>query len=366
MDAFANDIQLIYDKLADSLSREVFINRLVYGLTGNIECLRNVIKTFPSGREFIDKVNSAIVAKRKICIFGTGIWGKSILNSYPDIDFFCFIDNDLSKCGKRIGGVSVIHFDEWIKQNEDMTVVISTKLYHKEIYSQLKEHHISDELIINAGEMIDDANKIQYFDLPELKNHKEKDEVFVDAGAFDGQSSAMFVQWAGKYKKIYALEPDPQNRKKCQKTLEMISAEYDILPFGAWDKQEQLVFDTGLNGASHVNGNRSEKTEKQIIIQADKLDDLIHEKVSFIKMDIEGSEMNALRGAEKTIRKYKPKLAVCVYHKKEDIWEIPKLILSYVPEYKLYLRHYSMSKDETVLYCVEGYEGAISGKNKLI
>lgn len=69
-------------------------------------------------------------------------------------------------------------------------------------------------------------------------------------------------------------------------------------------------------------------------------------------MDIEGAEINALKGAEKTIKGYKPKLAICVYHKKEDIWEIPKLILSYVPEYKLYLRHYSPFKDETVLYCV--------------
>lgn len=353
MDVFANEIQLIYDKLADTISREIFINRLVYSLTGHLESLKNVIRTSPSGREFIEKVNQAISEKRKICIFGTGTWAKSILISYPDVEIFCFVDNDLNKCGKSLGGgMPVIHFDEWIKQNEDMTVIISTKLYHREIYSQLKEYKIADELIIDAGKMIDEANKIQYFDLPELKNHKIEDEVFVDAGAFDGQTSAMFVQWAGKYKKIFALEPDPQNREKCKKTLEALDAEYEILPFGAWDKPEQLSFVSGLNGASHVGDDRQEDTEKQIIVQADKLDDLIHEKVSFIKMDIEGAEINALKGAEKTIKTYKPKLAICVYHKKEDIWEIPRLILSYVPEYKIYLRHYSLSKDETVLYCV--------------
>ena len=69
-------------------------------------------------------------------------------------------------------------------------------------------------------------------------------------------------------------------------------------------------------------------------------------------MDVEGAEINALKGAEKLIKKYKPKLAICIYHKMEDMWEIPGLILSYVPEYKLYLRHYSPSKDETVLYCL--------------
>lgn len=352
MDAFVNEIQLLYDKFADTVSREIFINRLMYSLTGNVESLRNVIKTFFTGREFIEKLNQAVTAKRRICIFGTGIWGKSILSSYPDVDFFCFVDNDLNRCNKRMGGVPIIHFDEWIKNSENMTVIISTKLYHGEIYSQLIEHHIPDEMIINAGRMIDDANKIQYFDLPELKDNKIDDEVFVDAGAFDGQTSAMFVQWAKKYKKIIALEPDPKNREKCQKYLEKIGAENEILPFGAWNKEEEISFVSGLNGASHVDDSRKERIIEQITVQGKKLDDLIHEKISFIKMDIEGAEINALQGAEKIIKEYKPKLAICVYHKKDDIWEIPKLILSYVPEYKMYLRHYSLSKDETVLYCI--------------
>lgn len=353
MEKFVDSIQVIYDKFADVISREIFVGRLGYSLTGHLDSLKNVIRTFPCGREFIERLNHAIAEKRKICIFGTGIWAKSIFASYPDVDFYCFVDNDLSKCGKSLGGgISVIHFDEWISQNEDMIMIISTKLYHKEIYAQLKQNQIPDELIINAGKVIDEANKIQYFDLPALKNNKIDDEVFVDVGAFDGQTSVMFAKWAGKYKKIFALEPDPQNREKCYKTLESIDAEYEILPFGAWDKQEQLFFEADLNGASHISGCRTEKNKKQIIIQANRLDDLIHEKVSFIKMDIEGAELNALKGAENIIKNYKPKLAICVYHEKEDIWEIPKLLLSYVPEYKLYLRHYSMSKDETVLYCI--------------
>lgn len=160
------------------------------------------------------------------------------------------------------GGIPVVHFDGWVKQKENMTVIISTKLYHKEIYLQLKEHQVPDELIINAGEMIDEANKIQYFDLPELKNHKKKDEAFIDAGAFDGQTSAMFAQWVGNYKKIFALEPEPQNREKCLKTLKLIDAKYEILPFGIWNKREELSFVAGLNGASHVEGNRPEDSKK--------------------------------------------------------------------------------------------------------
>ncbi|MBD5550041.1 MAG: hypothetical protein HDQ96_02520 [Lachnospiraceae bacterium] len=104
MNDFVNEIQLIYDHLADLTSQEIFINKLVYSLTGHVECLKSIIKTYSDGGEFIEKLNKAIADKRKICIFGTGILGKSIFNSYPDVDFSCFVDNDLSKCGKRIGG----------------------------------------------------------------------------------------------------------------------------------------------------------------------------------------------------------------------------------------------------------------------
>ncbi len=355
MDTFVNDIQLIYDRLGDEISQEIFINRMVYNLTGNMKSLRNVVRTFSRGKEFLEKINQAVEAKRKICIFGIGIWGRSILNSNPDVNFYCFVDNNRDKCKMDEGGADgmpVFHFDEWIKKKEDMTVIISTRLFHQEIYSQLKAYRVRDELIIDAGAMLDEANKIQYFDLPQLRSGKAWEEVFVDVGAFDGQTSLMFTQWAENFKKIFALEPEPQNREKCQKTLKVLSGKYEILPFGAWDKQERLSFTTGLNGASHISGNRPEKAEKQITIQVDKLDNLIHEKVSFIKMDIEGAEMKALKGAENIIKEYKPKLAISVYHKKEDIWEIPSLLLHYVPEYRLYLRHYSMTKDETVLYCI--------------
>jgi len=74
------------------------------------------------------------------------------------------------------------------------------------------------------------------------------------------------------------------------------------------------------------------------------------EKVTFIKMDIEGAELNALKGAERIIREQKPKLAICIYHKPEDVWEIPSLLLNFVSDYKFYIRHntYSFLYDTTL------------------
>lgn len=74
--------------------------------------------------------------------------------------------------------------------------------------------------------------------------------------------------------------------------------------------------------------------------------------VTFIKLDIEGAEMDALIGARMSIKKWKPRLAVCVYHRREDLVEIPLYIHGLVPEYKMYLRHYSTCRAETVLYCI--------------
>ena len=71
-----------------------------------------------------------------------------------------------------------------------------------------------------------------------------------------------------------------------------------------------------------------------------------------IKMDIEGAELDALRGAEGTISKYKPLLAICVYHKRDDLLTIPEYIKSIVPEYRLFLRAYERTTTELVLYAV--------------
>lgn len=352
MKTFMEDIRIIYNKLGDEISKEIFINRLAYNMTDDKKWIRNVIKTGGGyGEEFLEKINRAIDEGRELYIFGAGAWGENLLDSYSDIGFSCFIDNDIEKCNKNVKGLPVISFDEWIKKSYNSMVIISSRLYHEEQYAQLIEHKIPEERIINAGKMIDNLGELQYFDLPKLKELQLKDEVFVDVGAFDGNTSALFAQWAeGTYKKIYAMEPEPNNREKCKEVLKSLEKEYEILPFGAWNKREGVSFSAGLMGSSHVIESKAEHNENKITILVDKMDDLIHERVSFIKMDIEGAELKALYGAENLIKTYKPKLAICVYHRKEDIWQIPKLILSYVPEYKFYLRHYRLNEDETVLY----------------
>jgi hypothetical protein len=86
------------------------------------------------------------------------------------------------------------------------------------------------------------------------------------------------------------------------------------------------------------------------------IDDVVErenlEQVDFVKMDIEGSELAALQGAEKTLRKFRPTLAVSVYHNLSDFWTIPRYLESLDLGYKFYLRHFTIHAEETVLFAV--------------
>jgi hypothetical protein len=112
-----------------------------------------------------------------------------------------------------------------------------------------------------------------------------------------------------------------------------------------YDFNGELTFDASGTPGSCITANGNST------VKALRLDDYVFEfPPTFIKLDIEGSEMNALVGAKNTILKHKPKLAVCVYHKPTDLWEIPLFLKKLVPEYTIHLRHHSDFLNETVCY----------------
>lgn len=175
-----------------------------------------------------------------------------------------------------------------------------------------------------------------------------ENETFIDCGAYDGDTIRQFAKRVnGNYKKVWAFEPDTDNFMKLS---EYVDKEQDkriqLYKAGVFDIDSSMSFDSsrGTSSALSRNGETNVKVYR--------LDSVIQEKVTFIKMDIEGSEKGALLGAENILLKYKPKLAICIYHKVEDLWEIPLLIKSINPEYKIYVRNYEDRIDETVCYAI--------------
>lgn len=349
-------IKTIYDALADDESRYIFGNRLLFSLTGDEGYIEKVIRTTSEGVEFYRKLEETNTRK---VIFGAGFWGQELVRQYHKYGFDCFVDNKAIYPWEEKAGLVVISFDEYLEKYRDSTVFLGSRLYYKELYAQLVAHGIAQDRIVNVGKMIDDMSLRQYFDLPCMPHVDE--EVFVDAGGFDGKTTKLFIEWCNNcYNKIYISEPEKDNIIKIRNNLTewRVGRKLDnqeaieIIPYGLWDQECMLEFTEQENGASHVVQKTDKKRDDSAFISVRPLDHIISGDVSFIKMDIEGAEYKAIKGAEQLIKRCKPKLAVSIYHKVEDIWELPKLLLHICPDYRLYLRHYSIAQAETVLYAI--------------
>lgn len=190
-----------------------------------------------------------------------------------------------------------------------------------------------------------DGNNVQYFDEKIIKC--SEDEVFVDCGGFIGDTAVSYIESYLKYKKIYIYEPSPENIKICLKN----THNYEnivVRQAGVGAEKGKVAFSKEGSASSAINANGETDT-----IEIVSIDEDIQEKITFLKMDVEGEEINALNGAKNHILNDRPKLAICVYHIISDLWEIPKLICSIDPTYKLYLRHYREDQAwETVIYAV--------------
>lgn len=121
----------------------------------------------------------------------------------------------------------------------------------------------------------------------------------------------------------------------------------ELVPYGMWFEKGKIGFANSGATGSKIDVQAAET------ITVDTIDNVCAaEKVTFIKMDIEGAEQSALQGAVNIIKRDKPRLAICIYHSLEDLYAIPFWIKAMVPEYKLYLRHHSDNAAETVIYAM--------------
>lgn len=158
-------------------------------------------------------------------------------------------------------------------------------------------------------------------------------ETFLDLGAYTGDTVLDFVSRVNGYKKIYAVEPDLKNFKKLQKNTENFK-EIEILNVG--------ISHFCGNAPFNMSGGRNSKKEKGTKeIEFKTVDSILKNlEVTYIKMDVEGEEENAILGAKQTIFKSKPKMLISAYHKTDDLINLPETVLNIRKDYKLYIRHF--------------------------
>lgn len=351
--------------------------------------------------KFLEQYNNN---KLDVVFYGAGAGSEWVLRLFATehISPSMIIDKNLG--GKYKNGIAIVHYDDFKRKYEDSKefyIIITTPQYEEEILETLKKDFDKENsifsfeceiyysyihdipayrtwLIENKAEfdklynILGDSlsrqtlenvlkgrisGELKYFrnvyvpdqyfarDLVQLS---EK-EIFVDVGAYTGDTVEQILDITNRnYSEIFCFEPDLDCCEILRKNT-IQNENIHVISKGAWNKQEKLFIKSDPeHGASTIG------EDGKYAVELDCIDNCIGEdiEITHIKMDIEGAELNALKGCERHIKNYRPKLAICIYHRNEDFLDIPKYILSIVPEYKLYIRHHNISGTETVLYAI--------------
>lgn len=342
-------------------------------------------------------IEQLIKSTNKIVACGGGstftLYEKSILDE--KINFSGIIDNDLNKIGKTILGMKITpaskvkddYGDKCLvlivssvdKTYKELSKQMSGQVFYTGIDNYIFAMHTSEILACYHSFGDEKSAKLYaqliswrithkkpeipfpyaeaYFAQPEFITGNEH-EVFLDCGAYVGDSIERYLfTHFGLTEKIYAFEPDLKNFKACMHRKERLVNEWaltpeqlNILPYGVGKDSYDVCIERKLQGlGAYVRQNK--KNTDNDVVQVVAIDDYFKDKkISFIKMDIESYEFDALCGAEKTLKRDRPKLAICIYHNATDMYRIILYIKSLNLGYYFKLDHHSVNKSETVLY----------------
>lgn len=332
-------------------------------------------------------------------IYGAGVTGrvaKLCLEGYHGYSVAGFIDDACA--GRDVDGVRTVSLEE---VGKDDTIIVASNLHAETIQRKLKENGYSNALLFYYEDRLLDTRLPKRGDIFDVEAVKEvigyfddaysasayemmiqqrqssrtmvcsmldqylmygvpnEDDIIFDCGAAGGDTVAKFLPYLSGGT-IYAFEPGDD-------AFAVLSHKYGtdarVVPVkkGCFRYEGEIGFvDAGNSGSGYVSENAAFQIEVVSIDSFVRLAGVT--RVDWIKMDIEGAEFDALIGAEETIRRFKPRLAISIYHRPEDMVEIPKLIRQMCPGYRFRFGHHSIGNGESVLYADYPYDekGSIS------
>jgi len=333
-----------------------------------------------------------------VVIFGAGAQSRVATRYFKKhgVKILCFSDNDPDKQGTLIDDIPVVPPHDSTVTSAPI-VLISTRQAVLPVHSQLDELGIAnlsfdtffvvsnmDRISHTRNNLLSDDRSClsydgilkamltgdnsyyasvmegnQYFALAEFVNIGN--DHFVDAGAYVGDTIEKFI-WtnSGVFKQIYAFEPGEPQLTAMKYRVERLCREWAISNSaiicenaGLADKNKTLKLSMSNVLANTSLSSDSSGDNKQVgNICCYSLDNyLTGRPATFIKADIEGMELAMLHGAKETIRLYKPKMALSIYHNPAHLFEIAEYVNCLVPEYRMAVRHHSPVFAESVLYC---------------
>lgn len=341
----------------------------------------------------------------RIAIYGAGEAGilikDFILKSRPDLTISCFFDELVNE---KIDNIDVHHIKDIQSYKNSFDVIIPASFSNANLMEAILRHYGITNCIRleNITRVVCDAIKPQDFRLNQVKeilsSEKSKElfelivnthtdtskcsELFyylqnktdfskhkqyldfinpdivktaISGGVSDGRTTIQFLEKFKNLKKIYAFEPIYQQFKNEENdTIIKNSGKVEIIEKGLFDKSTNT--NIIINGtASRINDYLS--SEITVEIKTISINEFVKEKniekIDYIKMDIEGAELKALKGAENTIIAHRPCLAICIYHSYNDLFDIPLYLNSILKGYKFEVFHYSLhSNSESVFYAI--------------
>mgnify|MGYP003794325835 CR=1 FL=1 len=334
-----------------------------------------------------------------VILYGAGVGGEYYIKYLQRFNIKPAAICDTYKAGQSLLGYTVCSIEDVLEKYQNPKIIITSSRFYEEIKKQLLLYFSEDALYSFSSQMTVeeigeyrefvrnnmDALNTLYQQLADEKSRKTlinvlkgrvtgdnqwvlksyaadqyfaedvvslgTDESFVDGGAYVGDTAEVFIKKTkNQFDKIFCFEPSTNNferlssfKKNCQQDPRIV-----LYKAGLYSENTRLGFtDQSLSPSNALCASSSD------FVDVVAIDQTIHERVTFIKLDIEGAELKALKGARQTILKYRPKLAICVYHKNQDLIEIPAFIMSLGLDYRYYLRHHTpYNFNETVFYAV--------------
>lgn len=330
-------------------------------------------------------------AQQKIILYGAGACGGYAIKylATKGIIPVALVDSDSTKFGTRVEEMSIIPRDEahrrfpeaqWVAcaisrpaATEIREIIRDMGVKTKPLWECIPVHHglpsrdaMRFVLYLNC---VDDATNKELVDqyrfrqtpdydaqaepspkgetyFPGFITHLD-DEHFVDCGAADGDTVKAFMERWPKFRHITAFEPDMANFVKLSSVVTPNESTFSFRLEAVCDRYGHTEFSSNGDYSSHV------KRFGNTVVECTMLDGLsVQNPPTYIKMDIEGAELEALWGARKIIKEHSPVLAICAYHQSSHLWDIPLLIHALNPEYRLFLRRYAEGAFELVWYAV--------------